>query len=92
MHAKFYSLSMSLVYFFSRLSFECCSYSTCVYCSRLDSLLIFCKPPDLLKINNREKTEANNGLFEAKNAAFSSEHIVHNISNLSETLNHCLQT
>ena len=38
-----------------------------------------------------KKTDANNGLFEAQNAAFSSEHIVRNISNLSETLNHCLQ-
>ena len=38
-----------------------------------------------------KKTEPNNGLFEAQNAAFSSEHIVRNISNLSETLNHCLQ-
>ena len=43
-------------------------------------------------MNNREKTDANNDLFEAQNASFSSEQIVRNISNLSETLNHCLQT
>ena len=29
-----------------------------------------------------KKTDANNSLFEAQNAAFSSEHIVRNISNL----------
>ena len=32
-----------------------------------------------------KKTDANNGLFEAQNAAFSSEHIDRNISNLSES-------
>ena len=35
----------------------------------------------LLRKNNREKTGANNVLFESQNAAFSSEHIVRNVSN-----------